>query len=134
MQKMYAGNDIVSKWMQLGNYKFWDWHHTTSGTRVHLNSWRNFSYWTPIWHELSNQLKITGQNLGCVFNCRSGHACLCHITTLITKTALIKVENSAQTTFRFYPTLSALALQSNMVELDGVETQPEDAGRVWTEV
>jgi hypothetical protein len=47
--------------------------------------------------------KVTGQNLGWVFNSRCGCACLCHAITLIAKTALLEVENSVQTTFRLSP-------------------------------
>jgi len=34
-----------------------------------------------------DKLKLTGQNLGRVFNCRCGHACVCHTIMLWTKTA-----------------------------------------------
>ncbi len=44
------------------------------------------------------QVKLTGQNLGQVFNSRYGHACIRHAIALITKTALLKVENLGQTT------------------------------------
>jgi hypothetical protein len=46
---------------------------------------------------------LTGQNLGRVFNSRCGRTCACHVITLITKTAQLKVENSARTTLRFSP-------------------------------
>ncbi len=50
-----------------------------------------------------DKLKLTGQNLGRVFNFKCGRACLYHAVVLIIKTAKLKVENSAQTTFRFSP-------------------------------
>jgi hypothetical protein len=37
------------------------------------------------------------------FNSRCGHACLCHTITLLRNTVGLKVENSAQTTFRLSP-------------------------------
>jgi hypothetical protein len=55
---------------------------------------------TP-WGAFRNgQVKLTGQNLGQVFSSKSGRAFLGHAVALITKTAQIKVQNSAQTTFR----------------------------------
>jgi hypothetical protein len=50
-----------------------------------------------------DKLKLTGQNLGQVFNFKCGRACLYHAVTVIIKTAKLKVENSAQTTFRLSP-------------------------------
>jgi hypothetical protein len=47
-----------------------------------------------------NKLKPKGQNLGRAFNSRCGRACLCHAIVLIVRTAELKVENSARTTFR----------------------------------
>ncbi len=46
------------------------------------------------------KLKLVGRNLGRVFNSRCGRTCLCCAITFVTKTAELKVENSAQTTFR----------------------------------
>jgi len=46
-----------------------------------------------------NKLLITGRNLGRVSNSRCGRACVCHAVILITKTAYLNVENSAQTNF-----------------------------------
>ncbi len=48
-----------------------------------------------------DELKPTGRKLGRVFNSRPGPACTCHDVALITKTAELNVENSAQTTFGF---------------------------------
>ncbi len=42
-----------------------------------------------------DKLKLIGRNLGRVFNFKFGHVCLCLAIALITKTALLKVENSA---------------------------------------
>jgi len=50
-----------------------------------------------------DELKLTGQNLGRVFNFKCGRVCLYHAVAFIIKTAKLKVENSAQTTFRFSP-------------------------------
>ncbi len=50
-----------------------------------------------------DKLKLTGQNLGRVFNFRRAHFGLYHAVILITKTAKLKVEISAQTAFRFSP-------------------------------
>jgi hypothetical protein len=50
-----------------------------------------------------DKLKLTGQNLGRVFNFKCERVCLYHAVTLITKTDKLKVEYSAQTTFRFSP-------------------------------
>jgi hypothetical protein len=50
-----------------------------------------------------DKLKLTGQNLGRVFNFKCGRVCLHHGVTLITKTAKFKVENLVQTTFSFSP-------------------------------
>jgi len=50
-----------------------------------------------------DKLKLTGQNLGRVFNFACGCVCLCHAVALIIKTAKLKVENSTQTTFSFSP-------------------------------
>jgi hypothetical protein len=47
--------------------------------------------------------QLTGQNLGRVFNSRCGRVVFAIQVTLITKTALLKVENWGQTTFRFSP-------------------------------
>ncbi len=61
-------------------------------------------------HVAVDKLKLTGQNLGRVFNFKNGHVRLYLAITLITKTAgnfsataKLKVENSAQTTFRLSP-------------------------------
>jgi hypothetical protein len=50
-----------------------------------------------------DKLMLTGRNLGWDFNSRRARACLCRAITVVTKTAYLKVENSAQTTFRFSP-------------------------------
>jgi hypothetical protein len=50
-----------------------------------------------------DKLKLTGQNLGRVFNFKCGHISLQHAVELITKIAKLKVENSARATFRFSP-------------------------------
>jgi hypothetical protein len=50
-----------------------------------------------------DKLKLTGENLGQVFNSRYVFAYVAHATVLRTKAAKLKVENSAQTTFRFFP-------------------------------
>ena len=50
-----------------------------------------------------DELKLTGQNLGRVFNFKCGRVCLYRVFALIIKTAKLKVENSAQTTFSFSP-------------------------------
>ncbi len=42
------------------------------------------------------KLELTGQNPGRVFNSRWGRVCICHAIVLITKTAQLKVENSAR--------------------------------------
>ncbi len=47
-----------------------------------------------------DKLKLTGQNLGWFFNTGYGRACERHTVTFITKTAKLKAENSAKTTFR----------------------------------
>jgi len=54
-------------------------------------------------HVAMDKLKITGQNLGRVFNFKNGHVRPYLAITLIIKTAKLKVENSAQTTFRLSP-------------------------------
>jgi hypothetical protein len=46
---------------------------------------------------------LTRQNLGQVFNSRHGRTCLCRAIVLVPKIAKLKVENSAQTTFRLSP-------------------------------
>jgi hypothetical protein len=47
--------------------------------------------------------QLTGQVLGQVFNSRRGHF-VCHVLMLLlSKTTQLKVENLAQTTFRFSP-------------------------------
>ncbi len=51
----------------------------------------------------TDKLELTGQNLGRVFGSRCGRAYVWHSITLITKTAQLKVENSARTTFRLSP-------------------------------
>jgi hypothetical protein len=48
-----------------------------------------------------DKIKLTGQNLGQAVNFKSGRVRLHLEISLITKTAKLKVENSAQTTFRF---------------------------------
>ncbi len=48
-------------------------------------------------------LKLTGQHQDQVFNSRCGRASACRAIALITKTAYLKVENSAETTFRLSP-------------------------------
>ncbi len=48
-----------------------------------------------------DKFKLRGQNQGRVFNFRCGHACVCHSIMLITKTAQLKVENSAYVTVTF---------------------------------
>jgi hypothetical protein len=50
-----------------------------------------------------DKLKLTGQNLGRVFNFKFELVCPYLAIELITKTAQLKVENLAQTTFRFSP-------------------------------
>jgi len=50
-----------------------------------------------------NKLKLTGQNLGRVFKTRLGRVCTGHEMYIFCKTAQLKVENSAQTTFRLSP-------------------------------
>jgi hypothetical protein len=63
------------------------------------------SFWWRSWRSTSTWEvgKLTGHNLGWVFSSRCGRACLCYAIMLLTKTAKLKVENSAQTTFRFSP-------------------------------
>ncbi len=46
-----------------------------------------------------DKLKLTGQNLGRVFKSRLGRVCIGHELYTFCKTAELKVENSAQTTF-----------------------------------
>jgi len=50
-----------------------------------------------------DKLRLAGRALGRVFNSRCGRACECCPITHLTKTAYLKVENSAQTTLRFAP-------------------------------
>jgi hypothetical protein len=50
-----------------------------------------------------DKFKQAGRNLGRDFNSRCGQACLFLAIALITKTDQLKVEISAQTTFRFSP-------------------------------
>jgi len=50
-----------------------------------------------------DQLKLTGRNLGRVFKSRLGRVCIGHKLYTFCKTAKLKVENSAITTFRFSP-------------------------------
>ncbi len=59
-----------------------------------------YSDTSPLQYSL---LQLTGQTLGRVFNSRSG--CIsCHaLTTQSTNMTQLRVENSAQTTFRFSP-------------------------------
>jgi len=45
-----------------------------------------------------DKLKITRPNQGRVFNSRREHVCACRAVAFLTKTAYLKVENSAQTT------------------------------------
>ncbi len=56
-------------------------------------------------HLYMDKLKLTGQNLGRVFKFRLGHVCIGHKLYTFCKTAQLKVENLAQTTFRFSPGL-----------------------------
>ncbi len=51
---------------------------------------------------IMDKLKLTGQNLGRVFNSRLGCSCIDHAIVHITKRPNL-VENSAQTAFRFSP-------------------------------
>jgi hypothetical protein len=55
-----------------------------------------------------DKLKLTGQNLGQVFNFKCGLACLYDAVVLIIKTAKLKVENSAQTILGSLPSAFAL--------------------------
>jgi hypothetical protein len=50
-----------------------------------------------------DKLKLMGPDLGRVFNSRCENAGLLHTITQITKTAQLKVENLAKTTFRLSP-------------------------------
>ncbi len=50
-----------------------------------------------------DKLKLTGQNLGRVFKSRLSRVCAGHELYTFCKTAKLKVENLAQTTFRFSP-------------------------------
>jgi len=50
-----------------------------------------------------DKFKETGRNLGRVFNFKCVRVRLCLAVALRTKTAQLKVENSARTTFRFSP-------------------------------
>jgi hypothetical protein len=50
-----------------------------------------------------DKFKLTGQNLGWGFNSRLGRACICCANCTHEKTAKLKVENLAQTTFRLSP-------------------------------
>ncbi len=59
--------------------------------------WIAIAIQRPIMHKL----KLTGQNLGQVFNFKCGRVCQYRAVALIIKTGKLKVENSAQTTFMF---------------------------------
>jgi hypothetical protein len=50
-----------------------------------------------------DKVQLAGQNLGRVFNSRSGCMCARHLFCHEAKRAQVKVENSAQTTFRLFP-------------------------------
>ncbi len=50
-----------------------------------------------------HKLMLTGQHLGGVFKSRLGRVCIGHELYTFCKTAQLKVENSAQTTFRLSP-------------------------------
>jgi hypothetical protein len=52
--------------------------------------------------EVKDKLQLTGWNLGRV-NYRCGRAYVCHAITTMTKTAYLKVENSAHRAVRFSP-------------------------------
>ncbi len=57
----------------------------------------------PIWvASPMDKLELTGQNLGRVFKSRLSRVCIGHELYTFCKTAKLKVENLAQTTFRFY--------------------------------
>jgi hypothetical protein len=56
---------------------------------------------------------LTGRKLGCVFNSKCGYAYLSRAIILITKTARLKVENLAKTTFRLSPIIHH-ALELNL--------------------
>jgi hypothetical protein len=63
------------------------------------------------------QIYLTGQNPGRVFNYRRSRASKHNAITLKTKTAQLKVENSAQTTFRLSP-VSFRAHRGNSIVYD----------------
>ncbi len=50
-----------------------------------------------------DKLKLTGQNLGRVFNSKRGHACQHQAITLVTKTVQLEAKKLAKMTFRCSP-------------------------------
>jgi len=65
-----------------------------------------------------DKLKLTGVNLGRVFNYRRGRAgVLIDKYTHIINTAKLKVENSAQTSFRFSPVSFLAPCQSQKKQI-----------------
>jgi hypothetical protein len=54
-------------------------------------------------YQSMDKLQLTGQNLGQVFNFRNGSVRARAFSLSQSKTAQLRAENSAQTTFRFSP-------------------------------
>jgi len=65
-----------------------------------------------------DKLKLTGRNLGRVFNFKCGHVHLYFAMTLRTKTAQLKVDNLTKTAFRFLPLTFVLPALSFFINLD----------------
>ncbi len=86
----------------------WDWVRSSTSMTILYDGFTRFWYINPLFmihlkHFSMDKLKLTGWTLGWLFNSRSG--CMsCHaLIAQYNNTTKLRVENSAQTTFRFSP-------------------------------
>ncbi len=65
-----------------------------------------------------NKGKLTGQNLGWVFNSRLGRVCICHAITCITKRPSLKLKTQLKQLLGYFPLAFALPTPAQFLLLN----------------